>query len=209
MWMGGGLKGTKTGGSHLGEGAVSEELLVLLEVLDLGDHSLTGIVVGLGDGHVLHHHQSSRFHLTLVDPLKLTPRKFRPIVSFPQAPHARRPCSGEGLQTCGGLFSARTHDQNAQLASREMQGPWLHLQKSPHHLPGPVPGLLIIFPSLGLTAPPGPKCCCIPTAQMWKQSPGRVKHAAPGHPAKTEAGRWGPGARPDPLPPVEPGPHTV
>lgn len=98
--MGNGLKGTKTGGPHLGEGAVSEELLVLLEVLDLAEYSLTGSVVGLGDGHVFHHHQSSRFHLTPADPLKLTPRKFSwQITSFPQAPHALLALLWEGPQT--------------------------------------------------------------------------------------------------------------
>lgn len=67
---------------NLGEAAVSEQLLVFLEVLDLCNHPLTWYAVLLHNGHIFHYNDPRWFHLLSADSFKLCSKTLNVIIRY-------------------------------------------------------------------------------------------------------------------------------
>lgn len=67
---------------NLGEGTVSEELLIFLEILDLRDHPLTQCITLLLNGHVSHYSHPWWFLLHSADSFKLCSKPLNIIIRY-------------------------------------------------------------------------------------------------------------------------------
>lgn len=67
---------------NLGEGRVSEELLIFLEILDLRNHPLTWRITLLRNGHVSHYSHPWWYHLLSADSFKLCSKPLNIIIRY-------------------------------------------------------------------------------------------------------------------------------